>query len=170
MEWTTCCKVGDIACCSLPNDHKSYFTWVSNVNKFPKNRASLKKYIPHNITLKASQDYTQNIFDMIHILHISSVVKIRGSVEVPHIFRLSTRWQWAISIILHPPYCPAKSTTHYTGEKVSSAAGTYIVANQRYPDAKLSHSDQEHPVRINAVSFGTYHHFGKWKLKLQVPP
>ena len=53
---------------------------------------------------------------------------------------------------------------------MSFTAGTYIVANQGYhPDAKLSSTDQEHSVRSNAVSFGT-HHFGKWKLKLQVPP
>jgi len=57
MELTTYCKVGGIACCLLPNEHKPYFTGAANVNKFLKNRASLKKYIPHNITLNASQDY-----------------------------------------------------------------------------------------------------------------
>jgi hypothetical protein len=46
-----------------------------------------------------------------------------------------------------------------------SVAGMYTVENQGYhPDTKLSYSDQEHSVGSNAVSFGTYHHFGKWKL------
>lgn len=98
-------------------------------------------------------------------------MKICGSVKVPHIFSLSTRWQWVFSIILQPLYLPVKRATHYAGQWVSSVAGVYIVANQGYhPEAKLSHTDQEHSVGSNAVSFGTYHHFGKWKLKLQVPP
>ena len=79
----------------------------------------------------------------------------------------------AVSVQYHPPTIlpSGKSATHYAGQWVRSAAVVYIVANQGYhPDAKLSYSDQEHSVGSNAVLFGTYHHFGKWKLKLQVPP
>lgn len=98
-------------------------------------------------------------------------MKIWGSVKVPYICSISARWQWVFRIILQPLYLPVKSATHYAGQWVSSAGGVYIVANQgSHPDTTLSYSDQEHSIGSNAVPFGTYHHFGKWKLKLQVPP
>ena len=144
MIWTTYCKVGDISCCSLLNQHEPYFTWVSNINKFLKKRASLKKYMPHNIKLKASQDNNENIFDMIHIiyeihiLHISSDVKICGSVRVPHIFSLNTRRQWAFSIILHSLYLQVQSPTNTLHRRIGVLhswcvySGTSSLSTRRY--------------------------------------